>query len=185
MWKVAAAIVLGILTIPVAAWAAHSFTDVPDDAFYADPVAWAVDNGLTTGCNGTGGGALGTEFCPDDPVTRGENITFSFRYGQNVLQPALGEVDEAIAELREGPQTNRVINSRSFSSGFITGFMKIACAEGETITGGGHRIPDDDLTVMWSYPEVTPSGIEQWSLGIRNETGRSHDVGGYALCVAY
>ena len=41
--------------------------------FFAEPVLWAVDKGVTTG---TGDG---TTFSPDKTCTRGEIVTFLFR----------------------------------------------------------------------------------------------------------
>ena len=51
---------------------AASFTDVPAGADYAPAVAWAVDQGITSG---TGEGA----FSPDNTCTRGEIVTFLYR----------------------------------------------------------------------------------------------------------
>ena len=55
-----------------AANASTGFTDVPAGAYYAAPVAWAVENGIT---NGTGK----TTFSPDAPCTRAEIVTFLYR----------------------------------------------------------------------------------------------------------
>ena len=52
--------------------AANPFTDVPNDAYYAAPVLWAVANGVTTG---TGADV----FSPDAPCTRGQIVTFLYR----------------------------------------------------------------------------------------------------------
>ena len=49
-----------------------SFTDVPADAFYAKAVAWAVENGITSG---TGDG----KFSPDATCTRAQSVTFLYR----------------------------------------------------------------------------------------------------------
>ena len=49
------------------------FSDVSADAPYAQAVAWAVSEGITTG---TGDG---TTFSPDKTCTRGEIVTFLFR----------------------------------------------------------------------------------------------------------
>ena len=49
-----------------------SFTDVPADAFYAKAVAWAVENGITSG---TGEG----KFSPDATCTRAQAVTFLYR----------------------------------------------------------------------------------------------------------
>lgn len=50
----------------------NSFADVPSDAYYAKAVAWAVENGITSG---TGGG----KFSPDATCTRAQIVTFLYR----------------------------------------------------------------------------------------------------------
>ena len=50
-----------------------AFTDVAEDAEYAQAVAWAVENGVTAG---TGDGAT---FSPDNTCTRGQIVTFLYR----------------------------------------------------------------------------------------------------------
>ncbi|GAB2044570.1 hypothetical protein AGATL06_10670 [Agathobaculum sp. TL06] len=47
-----------------------AFTDVPD--YYADAVAWAVEQGVTTGTSDT-------TFSPSDTCTRGQIVTFLYR----------------------------------------------------------------------------------------------------------
>ena len=48
------------------------FVDVPANAFYTDPVAWAVDNEITNGVDDT-------HFGPDRACTRGQVVTFLWR----------------------------------------------------------------------------------------------------------
>ena len=48
------------------------FEDVPADAFYYEPVAWAVKNGITNGISDT-------RFAPDNLTTRGQIVTFLWR----------------------------------------------------------------------------------------------------------
>ena len=48
------------------------FTDVPADAFYAAPVAWAVENGITSGVGNN-------RFAPNDTCTRSQAVTFLWR----------------------------------------------------------------------------------------------------------
>ena len=50
-----------------------TFTDVPEDEWYANAVAWAVATGLTSGVSAT-------EFAPDEPVSREQLVTFLWRY---------------------------------------------------------------------------------------------------------
>ena len=52
--------------------ALSSFSDVPADAWYAKAVAWAVENGVTSGM---GGGLFGS----GDPCTRDQSVTFLFK----------------------------------------------------------------------------------------------------------
>ena len=56
-----------------AAGGAASFTDVSADSYYAQAVAWAVENGITTG---VGGG----RFDPAATCTRGQIAAFLYRY---------------------------------------------------------------------------------------------------------
>ena len=52
------------------------FSDVPTDSYYANAVAWAVENGVT---NGIGDGLFG----PDNSCTRAQIVTFLFRAYQD------------------------------------------------------------------------------------------------------
>lgn len=55
---------------------AAGFSDVSADAYYADAVAWAVENGVASGI----GGGL---FAPDQDCTRGQIVAFLYRAYQN------------------------------------------------------------------------------------------------------
>ena len=50
----------------------NPFTDVPDGAYYADAVLWAVDQGITTGVSAS-------SFDPNGVCTRAEAVTFLWR----------------------------------------------------------------------------------------------------------
>ena len=63
-----------------------SFSDVSADSYYAKAVAWAVENGITTG---TGDG----KFSPDATCTRAQSVTFLFR--------AIGELVDSKAEFSD------------------------------------------------------------------------------------
>ncbi len=52
--------------------AAPSFTDVAADAYYTEPVAWAVEQGITSG-------TTSTTFSPNNACTRAQIITFLWR----------------------------------------------------------------------------------------------------------
>ena len=63
-----------------------SFSDVSTDSYYAKAVAWAVENGITTG---TGDG----KFSPDTTCTRAQSVTFLFR--------AIGKLVDSKAEFSD------------------------------------------------------------------------------------
>ena len=66
--------------------AMSSFSDVSADSYYAKAVAWAVENGITTG---TGDG----KFSPDATCTREQSVTFLFR--------AIGKLVDSKAEFSD------------------------------------------------------------------------------------
>ena len=64
-----------------------SFTDVPTGAYYADAVAWAVENGVT-------GGTSAITFSPDASCTRAQAVTFLWRSaGSPVVNYAMNFTD--------------------------------------------------------------------------------------------
>ena len=67
---------------------APNFTDVPADAYYSEPVKWAVENGITSG-------TTATTFGPDATCTTAQILTFLWRAngspapaGSNAAVPA-------------------------------------------------------------------------------------------------
>lgn len=67
--------------------AVQGFADVPEGAYYAAPVAWAVDKQVTTGTSST-------TFSPDQPCTRAQVVTFLWRaMGRPEAQPHDGFTD--------------------------------------------------------------------------------------------
>lgn len=63
----------------------NPFTDVSGSAYYYEAVLWAVENGITNGTSAT-------TFSPDATVTRGQTVTFLWRYDGT---PAAGGVSFA------------------------------------------------------------------------------------------
>ena len=63
-----------------------NFSDISTDSYYAKAVAWAVENGITTG---TGDG----KFSPDATCTRAQSVTFLFR--------AIGKLVDSKAEFSD------------------------------------------------------------------------------------
>lgn len=77
----AAFIVAAALLLPAGAWAAHSFSDVPDSNIFHDDIEWLADTGVTLGC-GDG------KFCPGDSVTREQMAAFMRRLSTNQVVDA-------------------------------------------------------------------------------------------------
>ena len=73
-----------------------SFSDVSTDSYYAKAVAWAVENGITTG---TGDG----KFSPDATCTRAQSVTFLFR--------AIGKLVDSKAEFSDIPTDSYYANA--------------------------------------------------------------------------
>lgn len=79
-----------LVIAPAAALATNSFTDVDSGDFFHDAVDWMKDNGVTVGCNPSGGN---TRYCPDDFVTRGQMAVFLQRLDTEDVFLRPGESD--------------------------------------------------------------------------------------------
>ena len=99
--------------------ALSTFTDVAADAYYAKAVAWAVENGVTTG---TGDG----KFSPDAPCTRGQAVTFLWR--------ALGQLTGDTASFADVP-----------ADSYFAQAVAWAAANGVTTGVGNNRFAPDAL----------------------------------------
>ena len=84
-----AALVVVTLASAGIAGATHGFRDVGGGMYYSDAVEWAYNTGVTTGTSPT-------TFEPDTDVTRGQNVTFLYRYDHNIVQPALDALEAKI-----------------------------------------------------------------------------------------
>lgn len=75
---------LSLFVVPV--HAASNFTDVAATAYYANPVAWAVEKGITAG-------KTGTTFAPNEQCTKAQILTFLWR--------AVGSPEPDVAKINE------------------------------------------------------------------------------------
>ena len=101
--------------------AMSSFTDVPANEYYAKAVAWAVENGITTGTSAT-------TFSPNATCTRGQAVTFLCR-----AIGTQGAYDSAFSDV-----TGEM---------YCAGSVAWAVANGVTTgVGGGRFAPDDFCT---------------------------------------
>lgn len=71
---------------------ATTFVDVSADAYYAAPVSWAVEKGVTTGVDDT-------HFAPDASCTRAQMVTFLWRAAGS---PALAAAENPFADVASG-----------------------------------------------------------------------------------
>ena len=104
------------------------FSDVAESDYFADAVAWAVSQGVTTG---TGAGT----FSPDSAVTRAEAVTFLWR--------AAGEPAPASSASSFSDVTDR--------SAYYYDAVLWAAQEGITTGAGGGRF---DLNSTLSYDQI-------------------------------
>ena len=93
--KLAIAVLAVALVVPATALATHVFDDVDDGRFYAEPIEWAADNGITTGVSSNP-----PLFAPERNVTRGENVTFLKRYDDNIVQPAVNALQDDVDDVQ-------------------------------------------------------------------------------------
>lgn len=96
-WKTITTAVLTavMLLVPNVAHAGERFDDVDEDHTFVDAIAWLDDAGITDGCR-TG---PPKEFCPDQPVTRGEMAKFmakTFDLSAPVLGPLFSDSGDSI-----------------------------------------------------------------------------------------
>ena len=122
----------------------NPFTDVPNDAWYLDPVFWADENGITSG---TGGG----KFSPEDTCTRAQVVTFLWR--------AMGQPEP---ESDENPFSDVAADAYYYDA--VLWAVENGITSG---TGGGKFSPDDSctraqvVTFLWrAMGKVEPESSE-------------------------
>lgn len=95
---VLAALVGALVAAPVAVYASHQFTDVPNTNPFHDDIDWLADAEVTLGCGPN-------VYCPKDNVTREQMAAFMRRLAENQVVDA-GELqgnaaDELLPRLEE------------------------------------------------------------------------------------
>ena len=76
------------------------FSDVKSSQYYAKPITWAVQNGITQGVGDN-------KFAPDDTCTRGQIVTFLYRAkdlitGSNLSDEEIEQEIETVTDLNQG-----------------------------------------------------------------------------------
>lgn len=110
-----------LLAIPSVAIAAHRFDDVPTSHTFHGAIDWMADNGITLGCN-----AAGTEYCPNDSVTRGQMAAFMYRISGNdpSVQPSVAassalEANHALTASSADQAANAVLLDGVSKNGYL------------------------------------------------------------------
>ena len=117
-----------------------SFEDVPDDAYYAEPVNWAVANGVTQGISAT-------KFGPDNGCTRGQVVTFLWR---SAGSPEPKSAKNPFADVNEGDYYYKAV-LWAVENGITAGTGKTTFSPGSTCTRG------QIVTFLWrANGEKTP-----------------------------
>ena len=111
-----------------AATGTNPFVDVPAGEYYTDAVLWAVSKGIT---NGTGADT----FSPNDTVTRGQTVTFLYRYaGSPTVEAGDSFSDVASTDYFATAVQWAVNNGITNGNGVNTFGPVLDCTRGQIVT---------------------------------------------------
>ena len=171
--KLALSVLVVSLLVPAVALASTVFDDVPDGKFYSESVQWAFDNGVTTGTSAT-------TFSPDDPVTRGQNVTFMYRHQKQVIDPLLDDIRTDVNTAQTtaaAAQTTADANTAAASTAQTTaaGAQTAADVLGERVDAPGQRVAllqwwQETITVGNSPFGVAFDGTHIWTANYSDST---------------
>ena len=109
--------------------AGHAFTDVPSGSYYADAVAWAVENGIT-------GGISADTFAPNAACTRAQAVTFLWRAAGS---PEPQSAETAFTDVKPGSYYEQAV-AWAVENGITKGTSDTAfspdapCSRGQIVT---------------------------------------------------
>jgi hypothetical protein len=118
-----------------------TFSDVPASAYYADAVAWMVDEGITTG---TGGG----KFSPDKPTTRAQAVTFLWRLAGRPTPKGTSSFTDVVV----GEWYAEAV-SWAAETGITTGYTPAIFSPNLTVSRG------EMATFLYRYDRVVGAGL--------------------------
>ena len=107
----------------------NPFEDVPDGTYFTEPVLWAAEEGIASGTSAT-------TFSPNNTCTRGEFVTFLYRFAGS---PSIGDVDNPFEDVDEGrfyyrPVLWAVEQKVTAGTSETTFSPKKICTRGEIVT---------------------------------------------------
>jgi len=124
---------VGLLSFATVALADHGFTDVPHGFTHEAGIDYVADAGITQGCTAD-------EYCPNDPLTRGQMGTFLYRASGN-------DPDTA-------PSVNAAeLDGHGPSAYTTTVFSEDLTTPGETLVSA---IGDDQARTIVSLSDLPP-----------------------------
>ena len=106
----------------------NTFTDVSSDQYYYQAVLWAVENEITLGTSTT-------SFSPDETVTRGQLVTFLWRYaGKQSAEGGKSFNDVKESDYYAVPVQWAVQNGITLGTGEGLFSPNAICTRGQTVT---------------------------------------------------
>lgn len=103
------------------------FHDVPVNSYYSGYVAWAVEQGITTGMTAT-------QFAPNEPVNRAQMVTFLYRYAKSEGNDvSVADPEGALSQFPDGndlPRYSRDAFAWAVEQGIINGMGGRLAPEG-------------------------------------------------------
>lgn len=112
---------------PTPATAKNPFTDVKDDAYYHDAVLWAVEKGITLGTSKT-------TFSPDATVTRGQSVTFLYRFTGEKADGVCPFTDVMTSDYFYDPVVWASVNEITAGKSATSFAPKDDCTRGQIVT---------------------------------------------------
>ncbi len=103
------------------------FTDVDPNKFYAAPVAWAVEKGITSGTSAT-------TFSPNDTCTRAQAVTFLYRTVGETVEPKATFEDVPLGKFYSAPVTWAVEKGITSGTSATTLRTEDKCTSGQLVT---------------------------------------------------
>ena len=143
--RIMLAVVALVVAVPAVASATHIFDDVPDDHTFHDDIAWLFGNGITMGCDDQ-------NYCPDEPITRGQIAAMFRRFAEEVgLEGPQGPAGKNGVDGLSGWE---MVSGTSVEDGTTDKHAFVVCPPGKVLTGGGvtANVPDRAGAVFQSYP---------------------------------
>ena len=139
-----------------------SFTDVPSGAYYEKAVAWAVENGITAG-------TTKTTFSPNNSCTRGQIVTFLWRFEG---KPEVSAAGSRFNDVVPGAYYEKAV-AWAVDSGITNGTSRIAfspeakCTRAQVVTflyrARGHALEPVEFKGLVGISMPTKD-LQRWNL---------------------